>query len=105
MKTNKNFWDCDCMVNYIHAKTDKVCILCGCVADEQPDSHASEVEEEFKTHEEMIWHDMRLVRISTVPGFGSWLYGQTMPLVEDDVSPYDWAYYSDYDRYVKGILL
>jgi hypothetical protein len=52
---------------------------------------------------EIVWNDMRLVKISDVPGFGAWLYGQTLPLVEDDANPYDWAYYGDYVRFVEKL--
>lgn len=53
--------------------------------------------------ERKIWHGMELVRVSDVVGFGAWLRGQTMPLVEDDPNPYDWAYASDYYRFVEKL--
>lgn len=54
--------------------------------------------------EKMLWHDMELVRISDVgKEFLSWLKGQTMPLVEDSDTPYDWAYYGDYYRFINNL--
>jgi hypothetical protein len=47
------------------------------------------------------WHGMQVVRISAVPGFAKWLYGQTIPLVEEEENPYDWAYMWDYDRFIS----
>lgn len=49
----------------------------------------------------LIWKGIKLVRISSVPGFGEWLYGQTIPLVEDDPNPTDWAYYWDYQNFKR----
>ena len=50
------------------------------------------------------WHDMKLVKISDVgEDFLKWLYGQTLPLVEEDENPMDWAYYWDYERFSKGL--
>lgn len=45
-----------------------------------------------------------IVKISTVPepiDFSNWLYGQTLPYLENDPDPLDWAYMSDYIRYVN----
>lgn len=42
--TNPNFWDCECDENYIHPKRKKVCKVCGCLAEDMPDSIESEVE-------------------------------------------------------------
>jgi len=54
----------------------------------------------------LIWHGMIIVKISEVPGFGDWLYGQTLPYVEEDSNPTDWAYYGDFVRFVdkKGVI-
>ena len=41
----------------------------------------------------------KLVRVSAFAGFREWLSGQTVPLVENDDDPYDWAYYHDYLRF------
>jgi hypothetical protein len=51
----------------------------------------------------IIWHEMELVKISDVPGFADWLYGQTLPYVEDDPTPTDWAYEWDYDRFINHL--
>ena len=53
--------------------------------------------------ETIVWHDMMLVRISSVDGFNEWLHGQTLPLVEDNDNPTDWAYIWDYERFVRGL--
>jgi len=56
--------------------------------------------------ETKIWHDMKLVRISDVgEEFSRWLYGQTIPLVEDDPNPTDWAYYWDYRGFIRNLLI
>lgn len=56
------------------------------------------------TPETIIWHGMKLVRVSDVGSeFANWLYGQTLPLVEDNDTKTDWAFYWDYERYVKGL--
>jgi hypothetical protein len=50
------------------------------------------------------WHGIEIVKISSVGGnFSDWLYGQTLPLVEDDENPTNWAYYSDYLRWANGL--
>lgn len=43
-----------------------------------------------------------IVKISSVKGFSKWLYGKTMPVVSNDPEPFNWAYKSDYDRYING---
>jgi len=45
MKTNPNYWDCECEHNYIHPKSKDYCAICGAVQDDQPDSHEDEVVE------------------------------------------------------------
>jgi hypothetical protein len=46
----------------------------------------------------------KVVRISSVGDkFREWLYGQTLPLLEGDDNPFDWAYYADYERFIKGL--
>jgi len=45
----------------------------------------------------------KLVRISSVPGFAELLRGQTIPLVEGDPRPFDWAYFGDYIRFIKNL--
>lgn len=46
---------------------------------------------------------MWIVKISDKPGFSEWLYGQTLPYVEEDSNPCDWAYYNDYARFKLGL--
>lgn len=48
------FWDCECKDNYIHRVTDNVCIRCGAVRDEQPDSRVNEVLAWIETQEDII---------------------------------------------------
>lgn len=44
-----------------------------------------------------------LVKISSVEGFGEWLYGKTIPLlIEEGKDMDDWAYWSDYERYIQA---
>lgn len=51
-----------------------------------------------------LWNGMELVRISDVgKEFADWLYGQTLPYVEDDPTPTDWAYVCDFDRFLSGL--
>jgi hypothetical protein len=43
-ETNPDYWDCECKVNYIHKKTERLaCHRCGATQDEQPDSRVSEI--------------------------------------------------------------
>jgi hypothetical protein len=41
--TTDKFWDCECLTNFIHPKSQKTCFKCCTRADEQPDSRVSEV--------------------------------------------------------------
>ena len=42
--TNPDYWDCECKVNFIHAKTDTLeCRLCQSTHEDQPDSRVSEI--------------------------------------------------------------
>ncbi len=50
-----------------------------------------------------LWNGIFIVKISDTPGLGEWLYGQTLPLVEDDPEPTNWCYYDDYFRYVMKL--
>ena len=50
-----------------------------------------------------MWDGHTLIRISSVPGFAKWLYGQTLPLVDNDPDPFDWAYYYDYVRFTHNL--
>lgn len=47
-KPHPDFWDCECMNNYIHYRTEKECKDCGAKADDQPDSHDNEINPEEK---------------------------------------------------------
>jgi hypothetical protein len=56
----------------------------------------------------ITWNGMKLVKISDVSvEFRRWLYGQTLPLVDDetvnDGRPFDWAYESDYYRFINNL--
>ena len=52
----------------------------------------------------MKWHGMKIVKVSDVgTAFAAWLYGQTRPYVVEDENPTDWAYYSDYLRWLNGL--
>jgi rubrerythrin len=44
--TNDKYWDCNCVLNYIHSKNVKDCPICGATEEEQPDSIQSEIEEQ-----------------------------------------------------------
>ena len=46
---------------------------------------------------------MKVVKISSVIGFERWLYGQTNPVIESDIDPFDWAFYDDYIRFRDGL--
>lgn len=44
MLTNPQYWDCNCLKNYIHHKVDRyVCPKCGAKEEEQPDSRVDEI--------------------------------------------------------------
>jgi len=54
-----------------------------------------------------IWEPtgIKIVKISTTERpkeFCEWLYGQTLPMVEDDPEPTGWAYYWDYERFINN---
>jgi hypothetical protein len=54
--------------------------------------------------ETVTWKGMKLVRVSDVgEKFAKWLYGQTLPFVEDNETPTDWAYYWDYERFISNL--
>ena len=55
---------------------------------------------EKENPETLIFNDMIVVRISDVgKDFAEWLNGQTLPLIEENQDPLDWAYYWDYLRW------
>lgn len=37
------YWDCECEQDFIHSKNCDMCIYCGALKDEQPDSRVNEV--------------------------------------------------------------
>ena len=41
--TTEKYWDCNCLKNFIHPKSQKMCYECGAIEEEQPDSRVSEV--------------------------------------------------------------
>jgi hypothetical protein len=41
--TTDKYWDCECLANFIHPKSQKKCDKCGAVEEEQPDSRVNEV--------------------------------------------------------------
>lgn len=41
--TTHMFWDCACPENYIHPRSQRVCLVCGAHAENQPDSMVNEV--------------------------------------------------------------
>ena len=45
----------------------------------------------------------KIVKISEVKGFAKWLSGQTIPVVAGTDNPFDWAYYEDYERFIKKL--
>jgi hypothetical protein len=54
------------------------------------------------------WNGISIVQISLVDNkeeFAKWLYGQTLPWVEEDENPTDWAYYADYIRWLNHQLI
>ena len=44
MKTNDNYWDCDCYKKYIHPTSDKACPSCGTREKDQPSSRQNEID-------------------------------------------------------------
>lgn len=42
--TNDNFWDCECVDDYIHDKKKELtCKVCGALEENQPDSDEAEI--------------------------------------------------------------
>ena len=49
IQTTDHYWDCECVWDYIHPKSQKFCIECGQHQDDMPDSR---IEEVYKTYGE-----------------------------------------------------
>ncbi len=43
IQLTSDYWDCECVENYIHSKHIDECLRCGYRHDEQPDSHVVEL--------------------------------------------------------------
>ena len=43
IETTEDYWDCECLFNYIHKKEIKECPVCKCHQDDCPDSIVEEV--------------------------------------------------------------
>lgn len=55
--TNDDYWDCECESDYIHLKSETlICLKCGAVEEDSPDSMTSEVEMFLMAKEQEI-HD------------------------------------------------
>jgi hypothetical protein len=48
IKTDPNFWDCECAADYIHPKKQKNCKKCGTRSEDQPDSRVNEIQAALK---------------------------------------------------------
>lgn len=44
IKTNPNFWDCECERDYIHTKHVNLCLNCGHTQEDMPDSRQDEID-------------------------------------------------------------
>ena len=43
--TTSEYWDCECIEEYIHHKDEPPCLRCGMSREDSPDSHLREVKE------------------------------------------------------------
>lgn len=44
VETNDDYWDCECVENYIHLKSDTLyCSFCNAKEEDQPDSRVNEI--------------------------------------------------------------
>jgi hypothetical protein len=41
--TTPDYWDCECLYDYIHSREESKCKRCGCTSEDQPDSIYQEV--------------------------------------------------------------
>lgn len=49
IKTNPEYWDCECEDNYIHRKTDTLtCPICDSNEEDCPDSTQAEIDAKVK---------------------------------------------------------
>lgn len=46
--TTPDYWDCECLYDYIHSRDEYICSRCGCKSEDQPDSIYHEVLNYFK---------------------------------------------------------
>ena|SRR5271157_1155882 len=94
IETTEKYWDCECDRNYIHPKTEEVCLLCGAHREEQPDSHTNEVPKESSNI--MYCPDcgskMRVMRNIAIP-HGSW--DESIILYHCDNCDDEWQYETD----------
>ena len=44
VKTDDNYWDCECRIDYIHHISQKKCPLCGADEEDCPPSRVNEIE-------------------------------------------------------------
>lgn len=50
-----------------------------------------------------LWNNLEIIKISDVDyAFAEWLYGQTLPYIEEMNDPSDWAFLDDYERWISG---
>lgn len=56
-----------------------------------------------------IWGMGKVINVSDIGDeFATWLNGQTRPIVdvpELTSEPFDWAWYADYERFIKSLLV
>lgn len=43
IKTSPDFWDCECLTNYIHSNNDLLCPICNAFKHDQPNSRIDEL--------------------------------------------------------------
>ena len=49
IELTEDYWDCECVLNFIHPKKEESCQTCKARRDEQPDSRVKEVQKETQT--------------------------------------------------------
>lgn len=40
---DERYWDCECVVDFIHPNSQDQCVVCDALRDDQPNSRANEV--------------------------------------------------------------